>query len=60
MWTNFDGGDSAIFLCLHELHRLMIDVDDCLCTENVMPPLAVCLYNGLHLFFISRLITDDI
>jgi hypothetical protein len=26
-------------LCLHELQRLMISVDDCLLPENVMPPL---------------------
>jgi hypothetical protein len=27
-------------LCLHELQRLMIGVDDCLLPENLMPPLA--------------------
>jgi hypothetical protein len=30
-------------LCLHELQRLVINVDDCLLTENVMPPLAAGL-----------------
>jgi hypothetical protein len=47
-------------LCLHELQRLMIGVDDCLLPENVMPPLAAGLHNGVHLFFISRVLTDDI
>jgi hypothetical protein len=47
-------------LCLHELHRLMISVDDCLLLENVMPPLAAGLYNGVHFFVVSRVLTDDI
>ena len=47
-------------LCLHELHWLMIGVDDCLLPENVMPPLAAGLHNGVHLFFISSVLMDDI
>jgi hypothetical protein len=47
-------------LCLHELHRLMICVDDCLLTENVIPPLEAHLYNGVHLFFVSGVLTDII
>jgi hypothetical protein len=60
MWTTFDGGHSAIFLCLHELQRIMISVDDCLIPKNVMPPLVVGLYNGVHLFVVSGVLTDDI
>jgi hypothetical protein len=47
-------------LCLHELQRLMINVDDCLLPENVIPPLAIGLHNGVHYFFISRVLMDDI
>jgi hypothetical protein len=36
----------------------MISVDDCLLPENVMPPLVVGLYNGVHLFFISGVLTN--
>jgi hypothetical protein len=37
-------------LCLDELQWLMIDVDDCLLPENLIPPLAVGLHNGVHFF----------
>jgi hypothetical protein len=37
-------------LCLDELQRLVINVDDCLLPENVMLPLVAGLYNGIHLF----------
>jgi hypothetical protein len=47
-------------LCLHELQWLMISVDGCLLPKNVMSPLAVDLHNGVHLFFISRVLTDNI
>jgi hypothetical protein len=47
-------------LCLHGLQRLMINVDDCLLPKNVIPPLAKGLYNGVHLFFISGVITNSI
>jgi hypothetical protein len=47
-------------LCLHELQWLMISVDDCLLPENVMPPMVVGLHNGVHLFFVSRLLMDDV
>jgi hypothetical protein len=47
-------------LCLHELQWLMISVDDCLLLKNVMFPLVTCLHNGVHLFFISRVLTDSI
>jgi hypothetical protein len=45
---------------LHELQRLMIHVDDCLLPENVMSPLLVGFHNGVHFFFISRVLTDNI
>jgi hypothetical protein len=43
-------------LCLHELHWIMIDVEDCILSENLMPPLVVGLHNGEHLFVISRVL----
>jgi hypothetical protein len=47
-------------LCLHELQRLMISVDECFLPENIMPPLATHLYNGVHLFIVSGVFTNDI
>jgi hypothetical protein len=47
-------------LCLHELKRLMISMDDCLLPKNVMPLLAVGLQNGVHLFVITGVFTDSI
>jgi hypothetical protein len=47
-------------LCMHELHRLMINVDDYLLPENVMPPLVAGFHNGVHFFVVSRVLTDDI
>jgi hypothetical protein len=47
-------------LFLHELQRLVINVDDCLLRKNVMLPLVVGLYNGIHFFFISGVLTDYI
>jgi hypothetical protein len=47
-------------LCLHELQWLMISVDDRLLPKNVMYPLVVGLHNGVHFFFISRVLTDNI
>jgi hypothetical protein len=47
-------------LCLHELQRLMTNVDECLLPENVMPPLVVGLYNGVHFIVISGVLTNDI
>jgi hypothetical protein len=49
-----------ISFCFHELHRIMINVDDCLLLENVMPPLVVDLYNGVHFFIVSGVLTDGI
>jgi hypothetical protein len=47
-------------LCLYELQRLVINVDDCLLPKNVMLPLAASLYNGIHLFFIFGVLTEGI
>jgi hypothetical protein len=47
-------------LCLYELQRLMISVDDCLLPENVMPPLAVGLYNGVNFFVVSGVLKNNI
>jgi hypothetical protein len=47
-------------LCLHELQILVINVDDCLLPKNVMLPLEVGLYNGIHFFVISGVLTNDI
>jgi hypothetical protein len=47
-------------LCLHELQRLMISVDDCLLPENVIPPIKEGLYNKVHFFVISGVITNHV
>jgi hypothetical protein len=47
-------------LCLHQMQWLMMSVDDCLLPKNVMSPLAACLYNGVHFFVVSRVLTDSI
>jgi hypothetical protein len=47
-------------LCLHELQWLMISVDDCLLPKNVMSPLVTGFHNGVHFFFVSRVLTDSI
>jgi hypothetical protein len=40
-------------LCLYELQRLVISVDDCLLAQNVMFPLTIGLHNGIHFFVIG-------
>jgi hypothetical protein len=47
-------------LYLHELQTPMIHVDDCLPPYNVMLPLATGLYDGIHFFVISGVLTDYI
>jgi hypothetical protein len=47
-------------LCLHEMQWLMISVDDCFLPKNVMSPLVVGLKNGVHLFVVSRVLTNNI
>jgi hypothetical protein len=48
------------FLWLHELQRLMINVENCLLPENIMPPLKVILYNGVHFLVVIGVLTDGI
>jgi hypothetical protein len=47
-------------LCLHELQWLMISVDYSLLPKNVFSPLVAGFHNGVHFFFISRLLMDNI
>jgi hypothetical protein len=47
-------------LCLHELQRLVISVDDYLLPKNVVLPLSTCLYNGICFFVIGGVFMDDI
>jgi hypothetical protein len=47
-------------LCLYELQRLVINVDDCLLSHNVIFPLTTDLYNGIHFLLISGVFTDSI
>jgi hypothetical protein len=47
-------------LCLYELQRLVISVDDCLLSQNVMFPLMTCLYNGIHFLVIGGVFSDNI
>jgi hypothetical protein len=47
-------------LCFHELQQLMINVDDCLFPDNVMPPLMEGFHNGVHFLVVTRVILDDI
>jgi hypothetical protein len=46
--------------CLHELQWLMISVGDYHLPKNVMYPLEAGLYIGVHLFVLSRVLTDSI
>jgi hypothetical protein len=45
-------------LCLYELERLVINVNDCLLPENKIPPLVETLYKGIYLFFIGGVLKD--
>jgi hypothetical protein len=47
-------------LCLYELQRLVISVDDRLLSHNVMFPLTTCLYNGIHFLVIGGVFPDSI
>jgi hypothetical protein len=46
--------------CLYELQRLVISMDDCLLSQNVMFPLTTGLYNGIHLIVIGGVFSDSI
>jgi hypothetical protein len=45
---------------LYELQRLVINVDDCLLSENVMFPLMTGLHNGIDFLVIGGVFPDDI
>jgi hypothetical protein len=47
-------------LCLYELQRLVINVYDHLFCQNVMFPLTIGLYNGIHFLVIGRVFLDSI
>jgi hypothetical protein len=40
-------------LCLYELQRILISVYDCLFSHNVIFPLTIGLYNGIHFLIID-------
>jgi hypothetical protein len=47
-------------LCLYELQRLVISLYDHLLSQNVMFPLTIGLYNGIHLLVIGGIFLDSI
>jgi hypothetical protein len=47
-------------LCLYELQGLLINVDDRLLSHNVMFPLTIGLYNGIHFLVIGGVFLDSI
>jgi hypothetical protein len=47
-------------LCLYQLQRLVISVDDCLISHNVMFPLTTCFHNEIHFLFITGVFSDGI
>jgi hypothetical protein len=49
-----------ISLCLHELYRPIISVDDHFLSKNVILPLSSCMHNGVHIFVICGVSADMI
>ena len=47
-------------LCLYEMQRLVISVDHCIISNNVMFPLTTSLYNGIHFLIIGGVFSDNI
>jgi hypothetical protein len=47
-------------LCLYEMQRLVINVGDCLLSQNVMFPLMTGLHNGTHFLVIGGVFQDYI
>jgi hypothetical protein len=47
-------------LCIYELQKLVISVDDCLLSQDVMFPLLIGLYNGIHFIFIGGVFLNNI
>ena len=46
--------------CLYELQRLVLNVHDRLFSQNVMFPLTIGLYNGIHFLVIGGVFLDSI
>jgi len=49
-----------LYLCLHELHRPVISLDDPFHLHNVILPLSTCLHNVLHLFVVGGVSMNNI
>jgi hypothetical protein len=47
-------------LCMYELRRLVISVDNHLLSHNVIFPLTIGLYNGIHFLVIGGVFLDSI
>jgi hypothetical protein len=47
-------------LCLYQLQRLVINVDDHLLSQTIMFPLTTGLHNGIHFLVIGAEILDSI
>jgi hypothetical protein len=47
-------------LCLYEIQRLVMSVDDFLLSHNEMFPLKIGLHNGIHLFVIGGVFPNSI
>jgi hypothetical protein len=46
-------------LCLYEIQSLVIIVDDCFLSHNLMFPFMKVLYNGIHFFVIGGVFTNN-
>jgi hypothetical protein len=49
-----------LFLCMHELPRIVSSVDDHFLSQNGILPLSACLHNGVHLFSMGGRPTNNI
>jgi hypothetical protein len=47
-------------LCMHELHRIVTNVNDHFIAQNGILPLSTCLHNGVHVFSIGGRPTNNI
>ena len=47
-------------LCLYELYRLVISVDDFLLSQNVIFPLAIGFHIGIHFLVMGGVFPDSI
>jgi hypothetical protein len=46
-------------LCLYELQRILINVDDHFLSQNVIFPLTTGLYNGIYFLVIGGVFSDS-